>query len=324
MKRWQVGGLLFGLLLSNSLGAGGSAQLSAPTATAKLARGSSAEASPSGGIPAWSNGSFLAFDGNHGGAPVLQVFDRGGQPLLLTTVAIPEATRVNLIVAARSPQGALAVSGTAQDSQGAGANFIAWITTSGVISRVVRTTPFAAMDLAFAPDGTLWALGRELQHNATRPVATTMLRQYGTTCELLRTALPSETFVSQHPHPVVDALLAVSSDRVGVLSVMASQWAEVAFSGAVLGSWTLSPFPSNSRVTGLAMTSKGTYVTVQPPAQTSVGHGEVYKLDKAIPAWLPVDPSNVFDGRSSGVIIGNDGDNLVIWTGGASVAWTRE
>jgi hypothetical protein len=181
-----------------------------------------AEASPAGGIPAWSKGSFLAFDGNHGGALVLQVFNRAGQPLLLTTVAIPEATRVNLIVAARSPQGALAVSGTAQDSQRAGANFIAWITPSGVISRVVRTTPFAAMNMAFAPDDTLWALGRELQHNATRPVTTTLLRQYGTTCELLRTALPSETFVSQHPHPVVDALLAVSSDPVGVLSVMAT------------------------------------------------------------------------------------------------------
>jgi hypothetical protein len=315
---WGIWGASL-LVLAAPVTAANSGFLTSPSQVATLDRDFSGS-SP----PLWSNGAFLAHDQDQTKAPALLAFDRTGRQLLQVPITFPDAAIVNLVGLARSPDGAIAVSGTAASLSGEGANFIAWVTSAGVISKVTRTTPFAPIKLAYAEDGTLWALGRIINRTTSHRISGETLRHYDRDGKLLGSSLPAETFPSPHGrHPAVDAFLAVNHGHVVVFSATAEECVELSSSGEILKRSAMPPFPDQSMITGMAVTAEGLYISVQPPGQT-LPRGQIYKFDRVAPGWQAIDSSRMSDAHGNAIVLGSDDDHLVIGIQLPSVIWTRE
>ena len=151
-------------------GVAGSWALLATPAAAQVAVGFEKQISledVSGGrivvVPKWEHGYFISFDIPDGGtSPAVYVQDADGKHLMTATVSIPDSAETGLSDAAVSPQGDVAVSGGASIADGRATAFIIFISKAGKTFQMVRTSPFTARRLCFNPDGTLWALGWEL------------------------------------------------------------------------------------------------------------------------------------------------------------------
>lgn len=270
-------------------------------------------------LPKWQNGHLLMW-----GLPplaVLSLFDRGGQLRRKTTITIPAAGELTLFNAAVSPGGSSVVSGMALNWEGTTAAFIAWISPSGEIDRVVRTTPFAPYRLCYADDETLWAFGRLLSDppGSREELPHGVLRQYSRDGRLLRTALSRDSFPSHaRPHPATGGFLTVSKDVIGVYSVTEKQWVEVsARTGEVAGRWPGITGPDQTRITGVAKTASGGVYAAAEHGPGPKRRSEFYRLDRAHSIWTPVDASLVtgpdpFEWRT---ILGADGDSLVVTKG---------
>jgi hypothetical protein len=278
-------------------------------------------------VPIWSNGAFLSHDGPEVSLPALHVFDRTGKQLASVPFQIPGAVSVHLVGMARSLQGNLAVSGTAKNADGAGSNFIGLVGSSGAI-KVIRTTPFAVSKLAFVPDGTLWALGQELDrdaHSWAEQPHSPILRHYREDGLLLGSALSPEILGA--PYPADGAFLCVLGNRIGVFSPgggnSTSQWMEISPSGDVRGVWRVPAFPESTTITGVAMTRAGVYASVQP-AGPGRPRANIYRLEKSASNWMLLDSSAVATAEGSALILGSDNDWLVVAAWFPRVVWTQE
>jgi hypothetical protein len=217
-------------------------------------------------VPKWENGWLLSYDNGYSAPARVSALDRSGKQLMDAPIALPDGTSVMIRDIAATPKGTIAITVTGQSGPGAGSAFITWVAPSGQIAQVVRTTPFAATSLAFGKDGTLWALGRQVDPGAT-VIPHPILRQYGTDGSLLQSVLDSQSFKTadqMHPATAGYSHLVVGQDRLGIYSETANEWIEVSFSGQVLGQWTGIGSHTETRVTGVALTPDGqVFVTTQ-------------------------------------------------------------
>ena len=275
-------------------------------------------------VPTWQNGFFLSWDYPE---PVLFMFDSRGRLRNQVTIRIPNAGSIMITHASASPSGAMAVSGSAS-SGGAGAAFIAWIDSGGVTQRVVRTTPFAPYRLYYASDGTLWVLGRVIDHSATEDSPHDILRHYGADGTLIRSTLPSDSFSSSSGrHPSSGSFLAGSKALIGVYSVGRNEWVEVSReSSQITGRWPGVSLASGDKITGAAITESGSvYVSVklrQHPPTNNV----VYRLDRAKESWVPLDATSVVGDKPGRVVtlFGADGNRLVVGLNLPDLYWLSE
>ncbi len=132
--------------------------------------------------------------------PDVLVYDLNGQLLKEGDVWFDHAKRVTLGSVAMNRQGRLFVSGGTTSESGQVAQFIGEIDESGVLSRVVRTTPFIPYFICTTgDDDTVWAYGMERVHGNQAPYDHALLRHYSMSQGLLdavlnRSALPSKPF----------------------------------------------------------------------------------------------------------------------------------
>src|SRR5436190_6058716 len=108
-------------------------------------------------LPKWENGFLIAYQTFKEPSAVF-LFDRSGQLALQTKIEIPNYGEIKIFDVAASSDGkvAIAASGT-----GVGA-FVAWLGSTGAVERVINTKDFPITRVRFAPDGTLWGMGRFL------------------------------------------------------------------------------------------------------------------------------------------------------------------
>jgi hypothetical protein len=296
----------------------GAGRLSAPVASSTVARDFGNKP-----IPKWENGYLVAFDNDEMPARVF-AFSRTGTLVTEAKLSIPGAERVMLTGVAASPSGVLAASGTAQSEGGASAAFIAWISPSGAVQRVVRTSPFAAFWLCFDSNETLWVFGREVGadgHARTEPQHD-VLRRYDGEGRFLGSLLARDSFPRyDQRHPVDRGFLVSSNDRVGLYSTAAREWVEVSLSGAILGRWKGADIGADFRITGVGIAAdESVYLTVVPRSKGS--RTTFYTLDKQPGAWLPVDSAQALGSGQLGYILGTDRDLLVL-RAAPGLVWTR-
>jgi hypothetical protein len=288
---------IFGYLIAmNSAGA------QALTATGKAVLLDKTGAGRAVVAPKWENGYFITFDIPDGGAaPSLYALDRSGKQVLSAPVVIPDSVETGLTDATVSQQGEFAIAGGATDAHGRSTAFIAFVDAKGTMRRLVRTSPFTPRRICFARDGTLWAVGWELDENGREKAAYDVLRQYGTDGVLMKSALPCVSLASSNRRssPVSQSYLAASGSTVGIYSVSTDEWIEVASStGAILGRWKGPNRGNDVRVRGAAVTGSGSvYVTSETRGTVRFA---VYKLVRDSGAWQPVN-------GASGRIVGVDG-----------------
>ncbi|MEP7366631.1 MAG: hypothetical protein ABI972_25525 [Acidobacteriota bacterium] len=234
-----------------------------------------------------------------------------------TTVSIPDAATSGLLPVAIWPDGVTAVAGGARSSDGALAGFVAWINTSGKITKVVRTTPFIAWYMTVTPDGNLWALGRVFSSPGAKEDAPhQMVRTFSKDGIQLRETISRGSF-AKWPPPTTHASIAHSGDRIALYLASSSDWIELsAETGEEIGRTKVQQ-PESFRL------RRAVYGA----------HGELYvsgsvsnpTLKRSVPVFAKVEPrsgkwtdltatlaaSNV---PLSG-LVGVDGGNLVFSTG---------
>jgi hypothetical protein len=269
-------------------------------------------------VPKWQNGFLLAYQ-THNEPSAIFVFDRTGQLVLDKRIEIPELGEILIRDTAASLDGRFAITGTGKTT---GA-FVATLTASGATAWMVNNPSYAAERSAFAPDGTLWALGHIVDPSIRRwqdmPNYPT-LRQYDREGHLVRSMLPRTSFAFKTwQQPDAHAFLITTPDRIGIYSEPAREWVEVSADGEVLGRWKGVDVPEHDHVTGAALLRNGdVYVTAQyhTTPRTEMIHN--YKLDKQTGKW-----NIVGEDPRSPAILGADGDQIVTWGPYRTLRWLR-
>ncbi len=249
-----------------------------------------------------------------------QVYRQSGALLASVPISVPEATKVNVRDVAVAPDGRLAVSAGAFSAKGHFASVILWLDTSGAISRVVSTSPFAAARLVFTPDGSLWALGRVHDSNFETTSDHDILRKYDTDGRLCQTALPLREFPSSGVHPMTGAFLLVSESRLGLYSTTANEWIELSFSGQVLARYRTPKLPQQMQAIGAAFTdAEGLCLSLRESPKaghvTRTMSSTMCRFDRTSQSFVTVRllQSEVTSDSDVGVIVGSDGPQLVFY-----------
>ena len=277
-------------------------------------------------VPKWENGFLIAYRTVKEPSAVF-LFNRSGQIALQTKIEIPNYGEIKIFDVTASSDGkvAIAASGT-----GVGP-FVAWLGSTGAIERVINTKDFPIIRVRFAPDGTLWGMGHFLDHSIRRPEDIpdhTVLHHYSRDGQLLHSVLPRSSFGGptwQSPDEL--ALLAISTDRVGVYIRTTNEWVEVSFSGDILGCWKGVEFPGHFDVIGVGLLSdQSLYVSAQfesDPAKRTIDTVRIFSLDKQTGMWKPLRSTRELESKMADTIYGADGNKLLVRSGRSSFTWIQ-
>jgi hypothetical protein len=235
---------------------------------------------------------------------------------------MPGAGGISVLDAELSPDGqSLAVIANGADAGRAFVSTLGFGTPANGIAKLVKLESFAAQHIAFAPDGTLWALGREYDANLDDRAEYNLLRHFGRDGVLIGGALPRSA-VARGPSPIspsTDSILVAGADRLGVLSIATRQWLEVSLEGRPIGSYPVQLAPA-TRITGAAIAPEGDVFfsteTDSAPQLRPLSAREaiaIRKLDKASGHLVEVDTSALRSAPHQGVLLlGSEGDRLVV------------
>ncbi len=245
-------------------------------------------------IPKWIDGSLVVLDNSSGSQIGISLFDRNGRKVSAMQFTVPGATYFSARSFTRSRDGYLALCGSISDAEGRHSNFVALMPPDGGGTKVVRTSSYAVLRVAFASDGTLWTQGREYKPRAEgeaprKTLAETLkpdaavFRQFDKTGKSLR---------SVHPQSEMDAPVALWSsssvftavgDRIVFYSSEARQYIEILADGTVTHVKNLS-LPNDERESGFAVTEKNElYISSRSASSWSVSR---LNLGKQI--WEPL------------------------------------
>jgi hypothetical protein len=212
------------------------------------------------------NGYFVSFDRP---TATVSLFDRDGRRLPdLTLNSVPGITRVTIRNVALSPDGAVVVAASCYSAEAQVVSALIWADLSGKITKVVRTSPYAALSLAFASDGTLWTAGREHGANKSSLPGHHIVRQFDSTGKMLQSLLPVESFPTPkgvyHPADLVE-MTPLRGGGIGMWIPASSEWIEISRSGAYSRMKLPVDDDGSEIVTGVALAEDGNLVlSVQP------------------------------------------------------------
>jgi hypothetical protein len=261
-------------------------------------------------IPKFENGFVISFDPRPAN---VWLFDRQGNRVreLVLSVPSPYVSVVRISDAAASRDGRVAIAATATTDNGKAGTLIAWFDSSGNPQKIVRTAPFASHQVAFATDGTLWAVGNVYNEQRTSDVPVhDVVQHFDVDGRVLGTLLPNISF-NTRGYPASGAFLRTANGKMAIYFVRTKEWVEIANSGELLGRWPV-PIAAAARVTGIALTSSGTVLfTADFPDGKNEQEPAVYRFDKRSGKLVQLDASAL--GGEYPMLLGADGDHLAIF-----------
>ena len=258
--------------------------------------------------PQWHNGFVARFSFDF--PPQIKVLDRTGSLVTDATIAFPSAPWVRVTNVAVSSSGRVAFTLLGRDDQGRSATAVGWISRSGEIEQIVRTEEYALTDLGFAPDGTLWAVGRNniidvLVHYDEAGNAMSRM-------DISRDDGLNFDF-SQPPR-----ILFPIEDRVGLLLSGKGVWTELSLEGDILGQWEM---PSGVGLGGIALTPLGEfYFSTYTPVSQRVSEDDpdtrLLRLDREHDHWVEISYDGLLKPGDPRVLElhGSQGEDLVVNT----------
>lgn len=246
-------------------------------------------------------------------------------------LALPDSLKTNATSVSISRQGVLAVAASALRSDGTTASLILLFDKPGSPSRVIRTDPFAAYRVALAPDGYLWAFGRDRDaesHGKDYPV----FQKLTPDGRVIGQFVMRSTFPNTLYHPALHGgrrggLCELRATRNGVGAYIPNEreWIELDNSGSIVGRWK-PPAPwgaSDGMVEAVAFTDSGSVYT-----HWLIGSRRVLcLLDRAAGVWEPVEGTDYQLGGPLPLpvlLLGSDGNQLVFQGTGRKLLWFEE
>ncbi|MCC6294591.1 MAG: hypothetical protein IT164_18205 [Bryobacterales bacterium] len=264
----------------------------------------------------WSNG-FVAV--REIDTATIHLHDRAGKRLWTAKVAIPGAARASVFPVTIWPDGSVAAGGGGVSADGARTAFLAFISPTGEMTRLVCTAPFVAQHLTVAQDGSLWAFGRVFSDwGETKDKPHMMVRKYARDGSELAAVLPRAAF-PDWPHPSKEAVMAGWKDRVGFVT-MDGEWVEISTeTGEQVFRRKLAQ-PKAFRLHGAAYGPEGgLYLSGTARDAANKAVQVLARLDRASGSWADVTPSSKGTPFSGLTIVGAEGDSVVLGSGEAEV-----
>ena len=271
-------------------------------------------------LPRWRDGVMALIETRSGAQIGISVFV--GQERSHLTLAVPGASYLTVRGFNRGADGTVALCGSLTDAAGRTGSYVGWISPAGQEAHVVRTSPFVAVRVALAADGSIWAQGSEIRPRAPgeAPRQTmkealkddaTVFRQFSKAGKLLRAVVPQSEMIE----PIalmagVSSFFEAVGEGVVWYSSVSRQHFSIAADGAVVKTNDL-PLPNNEVLSGGAFGARGELFA---SSQNGATWG-VSRLDLAARRWVSVASGRIAD-RTETVhrptLLGTDGDHLVV------------
>ena len=213
-------------------------------------------------VPEWDRGYLLHREFDKDPA-VVTMYDRNGKKVLEARVVPQDAAKVSLIAAGATHAGGVLAAGGGIMTDGSIQRFIAKTDPAGRTVQSVHMGRFTTRHVCEAPDGTVWALGLDLDIHDSPDADKNVLRHYSFEKGLLGTFVSLDS-ISKFP----DSYLAISDpgrnylrcgkDRVSVYLEPAAEYIEVDASTEKLTRWSVDMSSVvGSKTHGFAVTDEG-------------------------------------------------------------------
>jgi hypothetical protein len=251
-------------------------------------------------------------------SPVLALFDQQGARVRTGIVWFPSASAVSVRGVTADSSGTIFASGATRSVDGSLAFFIAQLNRDGLVSGVVRTSPFIALHVCAPGDGTVWALGTDRQAEKDRSV-NLVLRQFSFAKGEVRALLDLRSFESGTPIDTEAMSLFCNTNTIGVFltSTRASihEWVEFDINKSSITTWELPNLREKRKFNGFAFTSSGQLFAAlhdySSPQPTS-GLFTLGKQKDGQATWVPI--GGTFESLKGDAILellGSENDELV-------------
>ena len=172
---------------------------------------------------------------------LVTMYDRNGKKVLEARVVLQDATRVSLLTAGATHAGGILATGAAAFADGSDQGFIAKVDPAGRTVQSVRMGRFTSRHVCEAPDGTVWALGFDMNLHDSPDADKNVLRHYSFENGLLGSF--SLDSISQSPDSYlatyIESYLRCGKDRVSAYLGPAAQYIEVDASTGKLTRWNV-------------------------------------------------------------------------------------
>lgn len=293
------------------------------------------EAFKSNGIqPSWNQGYLTHMtDNKTPGGPNVEMYDRTGKHARDARVWFPNTTEILLLDAIALESGGVLASGHAAMDKGdkSGANFLAKTNATGNVIAFFKTGTFLSLRVCQGADGTVWALGRDLQKSSEKDNSPMLLRRFSFEGGFLQGYLSRDS-VELPSHPVSPgggpqgSYLHCGRAKISLYLNQSDELIEVDVNTQGVERWRmdLSPIP-HGKITGFAVTDSGqmyaSLYALKTEEQTNTqGLFEILvEQGKTVGFLLPVAGTlNSHREGESGTrnaiwkIWGSDGDSLII------------
>jgi hypothetical protein len=147
-------------------------------------------------IPHWEKGYLISItsEATQPNTPDVRLYDASGRKVREAAIWFEGARDLFVLSAAVARGGTILASGTAVNSDGNRAYFIAMAGATGTVTAAIQTNPLLAKQICAAPDGTVWAFGGlERNLGGPRPQGD-LLRHFDFQKGLIGSLLPSSGF----------------------------------------------------------------------------------------------------------------------------------
>lgn len=260
-------------------------------------------------MPHWSGSALIGVRDNQSSGPLIYLIDRQGRDDHFS-FTLPDAATVNVYGLAMSPDGTVAIAGSAVSGDSRGGSFLALIAPDRKRQTVVRTWPYVPREVVFVPDGSLWTVGYTFHDTEHRIVKPNIMSHFDSVGRLLASfpIAAKAMFGFGRPAALQHSFLRTSSDRMGWFT-NGMEYIEVSFDGSELGRYDGPEVQDPERAVlwaNLAL-SDGNEVLFGTILD---GKRKTWALEREKRQWIPVqfeDPSL----PAWGDLLGFDGGTLV-------------
>ncbi len=193
--------------------------------------------------------------------PAVVLYDKNGKAVREGKIWLPDAAWLRVSHAAVTREGHIVATGMALTSDGKYTRFIAQTDLAGNTTQVMRTGAFAPGMVCAASDGTVWAIGDEIE-GGRRSAEVMLLWHYSLTAGLLHQELPARSFATRLSLATgggrQGSFLRCAGGKVGLYVNLTDEYIQIDSPGSPPTRWQVdSSILDTTKLTGLALTDSG-------------------------------------------------------------------
>ena len=253
-------------------------------------------------IPRWDGAQLVGYEHNDSAGPIVYTIDREGRrdEFLFT---FEGAARIRIYKIAGSPDGEIAIVGSAYTNDSRFTTFLARVAADRNSQAITRTWPYVPRVTTFAPDGTTWTIGGLKNEENTRDVPGHFVRHFDRTGKVIG----SSTVRVRGPELGGEevSILRSSRDRLGWVT-QDGEYIEFSLDGAETGRWDLPGHAGFLETTGFALSDQNDVIV----GRFGKGHAELLELERDAQTWARVTLPKDYT-PSWAWVMGFDGTTLV-------------